>query len=280
MKPIHFFTIVLNGMPFIEYHIKMLQALTVPWHWHIIEGVADLKHDTGWGLCKGACIPDKFHKLGKSVDGTLEYIFELRANHRASITLYEKPEGIFWDGKIEMINSPLFHIKEEVLLWQLDSDELWKPEDVQKVYEMFGEYPERFMAYFYCYYFVGPRKYIETIGVKSTRPDDWLRVWRFKPGMVWKKHEPPILSGQIGKPYFTIQDTLRNEISFQHFAYATRESIRFKEDYYGYGGLVKLWDILQSMRGKVMVGNIPGIEDGTIVNDWNEEVNGELLWTV
>src|SRR5438874_9967466 len=38
--PVHFFTIVLNGEPFIRYHLDVFRALPVRWHWHIIEGVA------------------------------------------------------------------------------------------------------------------------------------------------------------------------------------------------------------------------------------------------
>ncbi len=37
--PIRFFTIVLNGMPFLRYHLPMLQKLTIPWEWHIAEGI-------------------------------------------------------------------------------------------------------------------------------------------------------------------------------------------------------------------------------------------------
>lgn len=44
--PVHFFTIVLNGEPFIRYHEHMLNKLPFEWHWHIVEGVAELTHDT------------------------------------------------------------------------------------------------------------------------------------------------------------------------------------------------------------------------------------------
>ena len=52
--PIHFFTIVLNGEPFIRYHLERFNVLNCPWHWHIIEGLAELKHDTAWSLQFGA----------------------------------------------------------------------------------------------------------------------------------------------------------------------------------------------------------------------------------
>ena len=36
--PVHFFTIVLNGMPFIRHHIEQFCQLPFRWHWHIVEG--------------------------------------------------------------------------------------------------------------------------------------------------------------------------------------------------------------------------------------------------
>ena len=101
--PIHFFTIVLNGQPFIRYHIDIFKQLPFKWHWHIIEGVADLKHDTGWSLQLGGKITDEIHKQGRSKDGTSEYLDELAAKYPENITLYRKPEGEFWDGKREMV---------------------------------------------------------------------------------------------------------------------------------------------------------------------------------
>lgn len=48
--PVHFFTIVLNGEPFIRYHLEMMRQLPFRWHWHIVEGVAELTRDTAWVL--------------------------------------------------------------------------------------------------------------------------------------------------------------------------------------------------------------------------------------
>lgn len=281
---INFFTIVLNGMPFIRYHIRVLQKLSVPWRWHIIEGVADLRHDTAWGVKDGARILNEFHNNGASVDGTVEYLYQLLQCYRDNIILYRKPSGKFWDGKIEMVNAPLVNIKEPCLLWQLDSDELWRKESIEKIYQMFSNNPSKTSAYFYCYYFLGPMKYIVSDNVKSTRPEDWLRIWRFKSGMKWNTHEPPVLINgtdrDIGRVNpFTREETLRKKITFQHFAYATIESVLFKQTYYGYGGGIEHWKKLQQQNGRVEIKNqFPWIWSGTVVDDWDEKVNGKLLW--
>ncbi len=271
-------------MPFIKYHVNIFQKLSIPWHWHVIEGVADLKYDTAWGVNNGAKIPKEFHNGGLSVDGTTEYLLQLFQCNRDDITIYRKPKGMFWDGKIEMVKAPIENIKESCLLWQVDCDELWTKKDIEKIYQMFKENPKKTSAYFYCYYFLGPKKYVVSENVKSTRADDWLRVWRYESGMGWKTHEPPVLMNGTNKDIgrenpFTRKETLKNKITFQHFAYATVESVLFKLIYYGYNSGMDYWKGLQEQTGKVEIKDqLPWIWSGTIVDDWNERVNGKLLW--
>ena len=254
--PIHFFTIVLNGQPFIRYHIEVFKKLPFKWHWHIIEGVADLKHDTSWSLKLGGHITDEIHKNGRSCDGTTEYIDELVQLYPENITVYRKPEGIFWDGKREMVNAPLANIKEESLLWQVDVDELWTLEQICTAREMFISNADKTAAFYWCWYFVGEKLIISTRNCYTQNPQqDWLRTWRFKPGYIWAAHEPPVLvetlaDGQYknvatANP-FLHQETEADGLVFQHFAYVTPEQLNFKEKYYGYKNAVSQWNTLQA----------------------------------
>ena len=68
--PVHFFTIVLNGEPFIRYHLDVFRRLPFPWRWHIVEGVASLVHDTAWSVEAGGRIDHAMHSGGLSIDGT------------------------------------------------------------------------------------------------------------------------------------------------------------------------------------------------------------------
>ncbi|HMD53389.1 MAG TPA: hypothetical protein VKJ65_02430, partial [Phycisphaerae bacterium] len=101
--PIHFFTIVLNGEPFIRHHLERFQKLSIPWHWHIVEGLADLKHDTAWSLPYGGTLPLEMVRNGRSIDGTAEYLDQIAAAYPDQITLYRPPNGKMWDGKLEMV---------------------------------------------------------------------------------------------------------------------------------------------------------------------------------
>ena len=109
--PLHIITMVLNGEPFIRHHIDQFARLSIPWHWHIVEGVAALRHDTAWSLRHDGHIPEDLHHQGRSIDGTTEYLDELAKKWPQNITVYRKPPSHAWDGKIEMLATPLANIQ-------------------------------------------------------------------------------------------------------------------------------------------------------------------------
>ncbi len=192
--PIHFFTIVLNGEPFIRYHESFLSQLNVPWHWHVVEGVASLSHDTSWSIASGGHVAAKVHDRGRSNDGTSEYLDDVVRRMPEKVTLYRKPLDSFWDGKREMCNAPLTNITEECLLWQIDADELWTASQIHAVHRLFLQDPSRTAAFYWCHFFVGPEKIISTRNNYAQNPaQEWRRTWRFKPGDRWVSHEPPTL---------------------------------------------------------------------------------------
>jgi FkbM family methyltransferase len=276
--PVHFFTIVLNGEPFIRHHLEVMRRLPFRWHWHIIEGVADLKHDTAWSVSNGGRITDALHDNGLSNDGTSRYLEEIERLHPDRITVYRKPPGQFWDGKLEMVSAPLEYLDQECLLWQIDADELWQYEQLVDGYLMFLRQPEKTAAFYWCHYFVGPDLVTMTRDTYGNHQDyEWLRTWRFKPGYRWLAHEPPRLCAPDGaggwkdlaaiNP-FRHAETEASGMVFQHFAYAIPAQLRFKEDYYGYRDALGKWQRLQQ------VGHYPvalrdyfsWVSDGTMID--------------
>ncbi len=256
--PIHFFTIVLNGMPFLKYHLDVFQRLPFRWHWHIVEGVATLTKDTAWSVAGGGRIPAHVHRAGRSNDGTSEYLDELKRSHPDNVTIYRKPVGEFWDGKVEMVNAPLGNISEECLLWQIDADELWTGEQFDSARRLFQDNPSRTAAYYWCWFFVGPELVVNSRYCYSQNPrSEWLRAWRFRPGMRWAAHEPPSLGYETSNGSFrdwakvnpfAHDETEAAGLVFQHYAYATFRQLMFKEDYYGYKNAVSSWIELQGEK--------------------------------
>lgn len=254
--PIHFFTIVLNGEPFIRYHLDIMRSLPFRWHWHIIEGVASLVRDTAWSVKSGGRIDPSLHDNGRSNDGTSVYLDQIAREDPEKISVYRKPPGVFWDGKLEMVQAPVPHIREACLLWQIDADELWTADQIVAVRNAFLGDPTRTAAYFWCHFFVGPKAIISTRYNYAQNPEqEWLRVWRFAPGDKWAAHEPPTLTRSRGifprrdiakiAP-FSHDETEALGAVFQHAAYVMDTQVRFKEIYYGYEGAVAHWSRLQS----------------------------------
>lgn len=285
--PVHFFTIVLNGMPFMRHHLSQFEKLPFDWHWHIVEGLAELKHDTAWSVGTGGRITSEFHEHGYSIDGTTQYINELQQRYPEKVSIYRKPPGVYWDGKREMVNAPLTRVNEPCLLWQLDSDELWTTEQIEKMREIFAGHPDRHAAYVHCRYFVGPKKWVSTLNAWATQPKDWLRVWRFEPGMRWTAHEPPTLVNQDGRNiaevgHFSRDETLEAGLDFEHPSYVTREQVRFKEIYYGYRDATKLWRNLQESTGQVDPADFLhwAKRDGALVEDWDYSRGAPMFETL
>lgn len=279
--PVHFFTIVLNGEPFIRYHLDIFRQLPFEWHWHIVEGLAELKYDTGWSLQFGGRVTNELHRNGLSNDSTTEYIDQLAGEFPENITVYRKQNGSLFDGKVEMVNAPLANIREDCLLWQVDVDELWTVEQIKKMCSLFTQHSDKTAAYFYCRFLVGPRKHVISVDTWGNRPEDWPRVWRFRPGMKWTSHEPQVLVNSMGQDVkslnpFTRDETLTHNLIFQHFAYVIEAQLRFKEIYYGYRDAVARWEQLQNVTGKVELQTYLPWATNAIADDWSDDL-GTLL---
>ena len=255
---VHFLTIVLDGMPWLPVQLAMLNQLNLNWRWHIVEGVAENKHCTKW--CKP--INARF-----SMDGTTEFLDHLLRHDR--IFVHRK---LGWDGKIEMVNEPLRESHRPGLVWQMDSDEIWQPWQLEHMIGMFAGNPAKTHAQFKCRYFFGPDIIITSKNTYGNRSDiEWYRVWRWRYGQLFSAHEPPVMIGSNSNP-FTADETEKEGLVFDHYAYATEEQVAFKETYYGYKGAVAAWRRLQENTKwpAKLKDFIPWVKDETIVDKiWN-----------
>lgn len=256
--PVHYFTIVLNGEPFIRHHLEVLKQLSFRWHWHVVEGAAALMHDSAWSTASGGSIPEDQHRHGLSVDGTSAYLDQIASLNPGQVSIYRPPGGRMWEGKIEMVSEPLKHIFEDGVLWEIDADELWTVEQLEEGRKMFLEHPEKSAAKFWCDYFVGEKLVISSRRCYGQNPaQEWLRAWSYQPGMKWETHAPPVLSRRnidgtwtdvASGNIFSHAETESRGLVFQHFAYATGAQAAFKEHYYGYAGALEAWQRLQDTQ--------------------------------
>lgn len=226
-------TIVLDGMPYITQHLPTLNRLGFDWEWRIVEGVARPTNCTSW--CKE--ITPRY-----SDDGTTEYLRSISSHPRVRVTQRES-----WDGKVEMCNAAVDGIHEECVLLQVDSDELWTAGQLTSIRQMFMQHPEKNCALFKCRYFVGHNLYTTTPNAYGNRRGEWLRAFRWSPGMRWAAHEPPRVDRLSMRP-FDLEFTSSLGLVFDHYAYATEKQLRFKEVYYGYAGAVDAWKRLKANK--------------------------------
>ena len=227
------FTLVLDARPFITQQKEMFDGLIgigLNARWHIIEGVADSVLDTSWV----AKIPPRLSR-----DGTTE-ILNSRVGH-PRISIHRRQ---LWPGKTAMCNTALATIKEPCILMQLDVDEIWNPLQIVDIMELMATTHYDSLQ-FICRYMLGENIIATGMNCWSNRVGEWTRVWRFTPGQVFLKHEPPILEGSQ-KKMCPKNQTAAYGMIFTHYAYALRKQAEFKERYYKYPNLVAQWDRLQA----------------------------------
>ena len=106
--------------------------------------------------------------------------------------------------------------------------------------------------------------------------------------MRWLAHEPPILGEPTAdgrwRPVQAVDPLLHDAteaagLVFQHYAYATEEQVRFKQDYYGYKGAVDAWRRLQAVKTfpVYLRDYFPWVRDDTQVDRWENYVERRLI---
>lgn len=225
------FTIVLNGQPWIEKHLPVLEATGLNWQWFIAEGASDNNEDTKW------CQPQSPATI---TDGTLEYLRVLRNHPR--VRVMSKP---LWHSKRAMCNQALDSFTTPGVLLQLDSDELHATDNLRKIVSLFQSDPTLGAIRMPCRFFVGPKLICRGENVWSNRGTEWERAWRYQPGMRWLRHEPPGLTPAPAGRIMSRQEAATHGLTFDHMAYVSEEQCAFKESFYGYTGLVRQWRALQ-----------------------------------
>lgn len=222
-------TLVLDGEPFIEKHFDILEKSGLDYTWLIVEGQAAPTRDTSW--CKP--MPPRV-----SQDGTHEYVSALAKANRGKVIHFHKPR---WENKTAMCNEAMRSVREGGVLLQVDSDEIWTPYQLVKIVEQFDSDPALQRIQFHCKYFLGNDIVVTD---PASLNSEWIRAWKFRRGMLFDRHEPPTLAGNLGKVMMG-SESHKLGLVFDHFSYATEAQVAYKEKFYGYSGAVDGWKRLQ-----------------------------------
>lgn len=253
------FTIVINGQPWISKHLEEFKKLTIPWRWTIVEGVSSNANCTSW--CKE--FPKEFHLEGRSIDGTHEYLKTIVSDN---VRVQNHPEGLPFNGKLEMINMALSGVDSGVVV-EVDADEMWTADQLTKIYKALKHQAPGTAMQFHCRLFVGPSKYVVTRRGFGSNYYEWFRAWAWGNEVKFISHEPPVVNAGDGK-FISREFTEAFGLVFDHFAYASLEQVQFKEQFYGYAGLTDGWKRLQLTSEPVRLSKFfPQIQDKTVVDN-------------
>jgi MoaA/NifB/PqqE/SkfB family radical SAM enzyme/predicted O-methyltransferase YrrM/tetratricopeptide (TPR) repeat protein len=223
-----FVMIVLNGMPFIEYSLKSIYDFA-----HeivIVEGAVE--------KCMFAANPD-----GSSTDGTIEFIRAF-PDPRKKIRFIQGR----WPEKCEMQNEALRYVTGDYV-WLIDSDEVYKTEDLEKVETLVKNDPSITQLNFngdnfwkgLDYLFVSP-KFFETGA-------HWRRVFKFVKGASFTTHRPPTMvwpGSKLTTEQIHLVDghqTRKMGIIPCHYSYVLDKQVWQKIDLYNRYGWGENWGI-------------------------------------
>lgn len=245
------FTILFNGRHHLEhndYGDRLAKMLDM---WIVVEGPAKNGGSTSW--CHE--IPAKYinHVPGvvcTSKDHSAGYVMGLKQKHGDHIGLVLKKEP--WESKDQMVNSAVEALScqqcinavmgyKPIFLWQIDVDEQWTEDDMEAA-EIDLLNGNAKCGCFHANMFLGKNLLAKGTWGEGNDPQDPLRnayrrLWLWD-GRSFVSHEPPVLNGGNGKEVLLKQ-------RFNHYAYWNHKDVEFKQDYYGYVGMLGSWMALQ-----------------------------------
>lgn len=176
-------------------------------------------------------MPSKYHNNGSSIDGTIEFLNEIKSEKIHVISIDR-----MWESKEEQINSALEYakgiFKENCFLWEIDIDEQWNLESIQQSENYLIENKAK-TGEFLCNYYVGDGLVAKgEWGEGKYLP--YRRLWKWE-GEKFKSHEPPELENGNGK-------TILIPYRFNHYSYYFEQDVKFKNDWYkGHGNIYEKW---------------------------------------
>ena len=218
---ISFGMIVLNGEPFIRYNLRALY--TYAYEIIVVEGAVE--------SAAAIATPD-----GHSTDGTLATLRQFKAEEDPDDKLTIVTRDGFWSEKDEMSQAYAARVTGDYL-WQVDADEFYLPEAIQKVIDMLKAEVSISQITFNQTTFWGSPAY---------RVDGWFpgrskwcchRLFKWGPGYTYVTHRPPTVYDEQGRDLRTLnwldgRQTQAAGIVMLHYSLLLPKQVREKAIYY------------------------------------------------
>jgi hypothetical protein len=120
-------------------------------------------------------------------------------------------------------------------IWNLDSDEIYKSEDIEKIIQILEEEKYTSVGVRSCSFYGG---FDDFIGGFELNRDNFLRIFKVYPGATWKTHRPPTIIAPEGTPTLPEKhldsDTLwdKYRVQMYHYSYVFPRQVKEKIAYY------------------------------------------------
>lgn len=117
-------------------------------------------------------------------------------------------------------------------LWMVDSDEVYKTEDILKVKALLEAEKPTSVGVRSCSFYGGFQHFLTGFELK---PDNFLRIFRYMPGCTWKTHRPPTIQYPIDLPRKHISSEelfARTGVQMYHYSYVFPRQVKTKTTYY------------------------------------------------
>jgi len=141
-----------------------------------------------------------------------------------------------FEGKDEECRAYMPHMRDDIdYIWNLDSDEVYKPEDIKKIISILEEEKYTSVGVRSCSFYGG---FDDFIGGFELAKDNFLRIFKVYPNATWKTHRPPTIIAPEGTQVLPDKhldsDTLWDKYGVQmyHYSYVFPRQVREKISYY------------------------------------------------
>ena len=136
-------------------------------------------------------------------------------------------------GKDEQCNAYIKHLSTETdFLWMIDSDEIYKTQDIEATFNFLKEVSPTSVGIRSCSFFGGFGHYLTGF---EQNVDNFLRIFKVTPGSTWVTHRPPTMGHlkDIDKKHIDSEFFLAlTGVQIYHYSYTFPKQVYNKMRYY------------------------------------------------
>jgi len=140
-----------------------------------------------------------------------------------------------FDEKDDQCKAYMQHIDDDIdYIWNLDSDEVYKTEDLIKIINLLKQEKPTSVGVRSCSFYGGLNHYLTGFELKK---DNFLRIFKYERGSTWLTHRPPTIKYPLNISILhkhIDSDILWNTLNVQmyHYSYVFPDQVYKKVNYY------------------------------------------------